>query len=269
MNQPASISICFWFSLLPLANAGANEILNARFEDRPNTAWISTQIASTVQWIENIGGGQCSVLWLAPLKNGCASAEQFSCVFAPNASGYATLEFKAARGDDDGNCTVIFNVPNHAFVLNGIPYSGSFVTYRISIPVLYSAGVYVLFGAQDGHPMMIDDVSVCWTEDDQTSRSFVEPARPVPPPNCGSTTAYLVAAKRFGCSLPALSCPTIPCPWDLNGDGLVDEDDFDLLMAKWGTCSPDCSRCPEDLDGDGDVDDDDLDELLRNFGPCP
>lgn len=58
---------------------------------------------------------------------------------------------------------------------------------------------------------------------------------------------------------------SIPCPGDLNDDGLVDFTDLIDLLFSWG----DCVDCSEDVDGDGDVDFDDLLQLLTSWGTCP
>jgi len=57
----------------------------------------------------------------------------------------------------------------------------------------------------------------------------------------------------------------IPCPADLNGDGLVDGADLGLLLNAWG----DCPNCLADLTGDGVVDGADLGVLLNAWGACP
>ncbi len=48
---------------------------------------------------------------------------------------------------------------------------------------------------------------------------------------------------------------------DINGDNMINSDDFDILVANFGTSSPD-----GDLDGSGGVDSDDFDILVKNFG---
>lgn len=50
-----------------------------------------------------------------------------------------------------------------------------------------------------------------------------------------------------------------PDPADLDGDGVVGNDDLLALLAAWGPCDDDC---PADLDGDGAVGLNDLIELL-------
>lgn len=50
---------------------------------------------------------------------------------------------------------------------------------------------------------------------------------------------------------------------DLNGDGTVDAQDLNQLLAQWGT------DCTVDLNSDGDVDTDDLWFLLGQWGACP
>jgi hypothetical protein len=56
-----------------------------------------------------------------------------------------------------------------------------------------------------------------------------------------------------------------PCPWDLDGNGIVGFSDLTRLLAVWGLCP----GCPEDFDGNGSVGFSDLTALLANWGPCP
>ena len=58
--------------------------------------------------------------------------------------------------------------------------------------------------------------------------------------------------------------PPETCPWDLDGSGDVDIDDFLDLLAQWGT-DP---NGPPDFDGDGVVAINDFLALLANWGPC-
>ncbi len=57
----------------------------------------------------------------------------------------------------------------------------------------------------------------------------------------------------------------LPCPWDLNGDGVVSVPDLLLLLGDFGSCA----GSPADFDGDGCVTVVDLLALIANFGPCP
>jgi hypothetical protein len=57
-------------------------------------------------------------------------------------------------------------------------------------------------------------------------------------------------------------CP-VPCPPDVNGDGIVDVLDLLNVLAAWGAVGG-----PEDINGDGIVDVLDLLELLGAWGPC-
>jgi hypothetical protein len=60
----------------------------------------------------------------------------------------------------------------------------------------------------------------------------------------------------------------LPCPWDLDGDGMVGMPDFELLWGSFGPCA-DPGNCPADFDGDGSVAVRDFLALLANWGPCP
>ncbi|MHC4140347.1 MAG: hypothetical protein ACYSUF_00210 [Planctomycetota bacterium] len=63
---------------------------------------------------------------------------------------------------------------------------------------------------------------------------------------------------------PAYTVNPLDCPWDLNGDGIVDHHDLLHLIGSFGPCD----GCPEDLNGDGIVNGKDVAELARRFGPC-
>ena len=60
------------------------------------------------------------------------------------------------------------------------------------------------------------------------------------------------------------------CPWDLNGDGKVDDDDLTIFKAAYPSKIGDSnwnSAC--DFDGNGEVDFDDFIEFTAHWGPCP
>ncbi len=58
------------------------------------------------------------------------------------------------------------------------------------------------------------------------------------------------------------ACP-MPCPADLNGDGMVGSPDLGILLGAWGGTGP------ANLDGTGTVGSADLGILLGAWGPCP
>lgn len=57
---------------------------------------------------------------------------------------------------------------------------------------------------------------------------------------------------------------TLPCPADLNSDGIVDGADLGILLGDWGACP----GCISDLVDDNLVDGADLGVLLGEWGPC-
>ncbi|MEE9131237.1 MAG: FG-GAP repeat protein [Phycisphaerales bacterium] len=59
-----------------------------------------------------------------------------------------------------------------------------------------------------------------------------------------------------------------PCPWDVNGDYVVDAADLLSLLVNWGSCA-DCNDCPADFDDNCTVGSSDLLSLLVNWGLCP
>jgi len=56
----------------------------------------------------------------------------------------------------------------------------------------------------------------------------------------------------------------VPCPGDVDGDGLVGQPDLGLLLAHWEQSVP--PNTDGDLNGDGQVDQSDLGILLANWG---
>ena len=56
-----------------------------------------------------------------------------------------------------------------------------------------------------------------------------------------------------------------PCPWDLDGTGIVNTSDLLALFASWGLCK----ACDADFDESGSVNTSDLLILFANWGPCP
>lgn len=54
-----------------------------------------------------------------------------------------------------------------------------------------------------------------------------------------------------------------PCPWDLNGDGMIGSSDLSFLLGDWGNVGG-----AADFDGGG-VGSSDLSQLLGAWGPCP
>ncbi len=60
----------------------------------------------------------------------------------------------------------------------------------------------------------------------------------------------------------------IPCPWDVNGDGVVNHHDIVEVVHNLGRCD-DPDNCPWDVNGDGIVNGRDVAAVARHFGPCP
>jgi hypothetical protein len=76
----------------------------------------------------------------------------------------------------------------------------------------------------------------------------------------------IAAANRDSNNVSVLinqSC--IPCPADIDGDGVVNVTDFLALLAAWG---PNPGH-PADINGDGTVGVNDFLELLASWGGCP
>ncbi len=79
-----------------------------------------------------------------------------------------------------------------------------------------------------------------------------------------------ISSKWYVDNIKLKEVETLPCPWDLNGDGAVGAGDLAFLAGSWG--NPGCMGnlpCEADFDGDGDVGSGDLAQLLGAWGPCP
>jgi hypothetical protein len=60
---------------------------------------------------------------------------------------------------------------------------------------------------------------------------------------------------------------TVNALGDLNGDGIVNVNDFLLMLAGWGSCPQPCPpSCTGDLDGNCEVNVNDFLLLLANWG---
>ena len=58
------------------------------------------------------------------------------------------------------------------------------------------------------------------------------------------------------------------CPWDVNGDGVVNHHDILEVVHNLGLCD-DPDNCPWDVNGDGIVNGRDVAAVATHFGPCP
>jgi hypothetical protein len=89
----------------------------------------------------------------------------------------------------------------------------------------------------------------------------------------GDEAADLVAADFDSDAVSVLlnrcNDSSLPCPEDLDGDGIVDVIDLLTILASWGPCPPRLRSCVGDITGDGMVDDDDLLSLVAAWGACP
>jgi hypothetical protein len=78
---------------------------------------------------------------------------------------------------------------------------------------------------------------------------------------------FMHHSKRLLAATHGRGLFTIPIgnPGDLNGDGVIDVNDFLVLLGSWGPCPPE-GGCPADLDGDGMVGVTDFLAMLRYWG---
>ncbi len=62
--------------------------------------------------------------------------------------------------------------------------------------------------------------------------------------------------------------PPGTCPWDVNGDKVVNHHDIVEVVHNLGLCD-DPDSCPWDVNGDGIVNGQDVAAVATHFGPCP
>ena len=80
--------------------------------------------------------------------------------------------------------------------------------------------------------------------------------------------------RKFGCTKQTLlgSKNVLriegACPWDVNGDGVVDHRDLVEVVHNLGQCD-DSDNCPWDVNGDGIVNGRDVAAVAMHFGACP
>ncbi|MHC4101845.1 MAG: carboxypeptidase regulatory-like domain-containing protein, partial [Planctomycetota bacterium] len=73
--------------------------------------------------------------------------------------------------------------------------------------------------------------------------------------------ARLVFTTLLAATVSFTAASAVDCPGDINGDGVVDVNDFLQLLGEWG-----CTDCASDINGDGIVDVSDFLELLADWG---
>ncbi|MHC4093539.1 MAG: hypothetical protein ACYSVY_25245, partial [Planctomycetota bacterium] len=74
------------------------------------------------------------------------------------------------------------------------------------------------------------------------------------------------SALAFVMPFPLAPPQDICCPADLDCNGIVNVNDFLLLLGAWGSCP---APCPADIDGNGTVNVVDFLALIGAWGPCP
>lgn len=78
-------------------------------------------------------------------------------------------------------------------------------------------------------------------------------------------TGSIVEAAVDDFAVTSISCDSVTCPGDLDGDLDIDLEDLAVLLAHFGTTSG-ADPSDGDVDGDGDVDLADLAVVLAAFG---
>jgi hypothetical protein len=87
---------------------------------------------------------------------------------------------------------------------------------------------------------------------------------------CGNSPDQIYGSwEDDGSNCVAISCddcdlPPLPCPTDLDQNGITDGSDLGAFFAYWG----DCDDCPADFNGDEVVNGIDLGILFSAWGPC-
>ncbi len=87
----------------------------------------------------------------------------------------------------------------------------------------------------------------------------------------GGVTIITEYSFDWNCMYPSWPDGCHPCPYDFDGDEVVDAADMGFVLANWGATQVDeCSPSPiGDADRSGVVDASDLGALLSSWGGCP
>lgn len=84
----------------------------------------------------------------------------------------------------------------------------------------------------------------------------------------GPGNALYIAERDNGESEILRLTITPSCPWDVNGDGVVDHHDVVEVAHNLGPCD-DPDNCPWDINCDGVVNGADVSAVATHIGPCP
>jgi hypothetical protein len=171
-----------------------------------------------------------------------------------------TMDFTGTGGGGGGNASI------EIWRGSAVP---AFVIARFNSPPQNGVGDFT-FRAQT--PTTLDAGETYWlyveSIEDPTGNFMWRGTTPsTPPTGTASHVGYLfngnpsTVRNRF-----EITAAPVPCPEDVNGDGVVDVLDLLDLLTAWGPCPP--GPCPADVNGDGVVDVLDLLDLLTAWGPC-
>ncbi len=278
MTLPVQILWLIPLGIGVLASASAADVRNGGFEDRSNRDWLGCPLGDCMTCSPtSCNGATIQVepnaylqLQATPHQSVRAMQDEIFVDVCVRNSGYATLEFKARLGSDCGAASVTLSVGGLP-VTKDIPFTSTWTTYKLSLdldcPTDEAEIWFGVCGDDDvndpGTELHVDDVTLCWTPDDQSSGLMdfagcgpicdaCEPTTTNFVPNCGSPRGTNPACE-------------LCCPWDLNDDGDVGPADLAILLDAWGA-NP---GSPADFNCDDVVDAADLAELLDHWGACP
>jgi hypothetical protein len=112
-----------------------------------------------------------------------------------------------------------------------------------------------------------DGQSDVWTSWDVTYRDvIIADAENVYVQAFDFTTHNLQDPENYDTLLQTLlDTHQLPCPIDLDDDGIVGPADLAFVLGSWGPCE----GCPADFNGDGQVNAFDLAQVLGSWGLCP
>lgn len=196
---------------------------------------------------------------------------------------YATIAFDGriyVFGGARGSMSVTTAVQVYDILANSWSFGAPLPTLRAAAMAGVVEGMLAVFGGFDPDPTVGTNLTVTELYDPVTDRWYPGPAMYSAASEMAQgvvwdeTGVYAVGSGIFGAggvqsTFVQRLVPRSACLADINGNGVVDTQDWLALLQAWGPCPAPPDPCPADFDGNGEVDVRDFNYLLANWGDCP
>lgn len=249
-----------------------------------NRVWRTNNADTFADWTaistsEVAGGGQLNTLAVAvghsdTIYTGASSGQVWLTTDGANWSKRSNglpsgqISDLILNPEDPGNAYVTYNRTAAERVL--VTYDYGLTWTDVTGDLAYGAAVTALEVDWRHNPpgLYIGTGAGVWSSTDGGD-TWIKDENDLPNVNIGDLEIdrerNTLLAGTYGRGAWRATLPPLPCPADVNSDGVVDIDDVFGVIAEWGSCDD----CPEDINEDGFVDIDDVFAALADWGPCP